>query len=402
MLSQIYSKIYREFFRGRRGESGAVAMIFALLALVLFALAGIAVDTSRAVHAAARTTQALDAAALAAAKAVNNRNLTDAEVQALAQKVFEANTQLNRDEAVFTSVQTVIDRQAGSVQVSVTARVPTTFTKVLNLDYLDVNRSVTAVYKTKDIELAMMLDVSGSMRGQKIADLRAAANDVVSILMPDDTSTKVKIGIAPYSTSVNAGAYADVVTGGASSDCVSERRGSNAFTDAPPSVQLIGADARFCPNAVIQPLTNDKTILTGQIASLSAGGWTAGHLGVGWSYYIISPNWSGIWPAESQPVPYDDGNTIKAVILMTDGQFNTVYKHSNGDSASQAIEICNNMKQDNIEVYAVAFQAPSSARATLQACASGPKYYYDAQNGDQLRGAFQAIAMQLSKLRLSK
>ena len=395
-------KVLREFLKGSRSDCGAVAIIFALLALLLFALAGIGLDTSRAVHAATRTTQALDAAALAAAKGMNTSDLTDAEVQAIAQDTFNANTQLNRDQAVFTPVNTVIDRDAGSVTVSVTARVPSTFTKVLNLDYLDVNRSVTAIYKMKNVELAMMLDVSGSMGGQKIADLRSAANDVVNILIPDESSDKVKIGIAPYATSVNAGPYANAVTGGQSSSCVSERSGGSAFTDDSPAVQLIGADATSCPSAFIQPLTNDKNVLTGQISALSPGGWTAGHLGVGWSYYIISPDWSAVWPGPSQPVAYDDEETIKAVILMTDGRFNTEYVSANGDSASQAIEICDHMKGNNVEVYSVAFQAPSSDQATLQACASGAKYYYDAQNGDQLKAAFQAIAMRLAKLRLSK
>ena len=35
-----------------------------------------------------------------------------------------------------------------------------------------------------DIELAMALDVTGSMSGSKIADLRTAATDLVDILLP--------------------------------------------------------------------------------------------------------------------------------------------------------------------------------------------------------------------------
>ncbi len=397
----MFARMTQDFFYGSRQDSGAVAIIFGLVAVVLTGLAGMAIDTSRAYTASSHALAALDSAALAAAKGMNTRSLSDDEVRELAQQVFDANT-ASQGSVSFQPVDVVINRAEGSVTVSVVADVPTTLARVMNYDKFTVSRSVTAIYKMKDVELAMMLDVSGSMWGQKIADLKNAARDVMDILMPVDGADKVKIALAPYSTSVNAGDYADSVTGGQSTACVSERAGAAAFTDDDPSVESIGARARSCPAATIQPLTNDKATLAAQIDSLNAGGWTAGHLGVAWAWYLVSPNWANIWPAASQPVAYGDDQTIKAVILMTDGEFNTTYVASNGSSSEQAIELCNNMKNNQVVVYSVAFQAPPSAEATLQNCASSPQHYFDAQNGDQLRAAFQTIAMRLANLRLAK
>ena len=398
----MFARAIYDLFRGRRQDSGAFAVIFGLLAVVIMGLAGLAVDTSRAYNASNRATAALDSAALAAAKAMNTQSLSDAEVTQVAQDVFDANSAVTRDTTVYQPVDVVIDRNEGSVTVSVVADVPTTLSRIMNYDKFSVSRSVTAIYKMKDIELAMMLDVSGSMDGQKIADLRDAARDVVDILIPQDGADKVKIGIAPYSTSVNAGDYADDVTNGASTSCVSERAGASAFEDDSPAVEPIGAAPTWCPAATIQPITNNKTTLDGQIAALDAQGMTAGHLGVAWAWYLVSPNWSSVWPVASQPVAYGDEDTIKAVILMTDGKFNQTYVSGNGNSSQQAIEICDNMKDNQVEVYSVAFQAPSSAEATLQDCASSSAHYFDAQNGDQLRSAFQTIALRLANLRLSK
>ena len=91
---------------------------------------------------------------------------------------------------------------------------------------------------------------------------------------------------------------------------------------------------------------------------------------------------------------------------MTDGQFNTAYL--NDDSAEQAEDICENMKDQDVVVYAVAFKAPSDAEDLLEECASekseesAEKLFFDADNGEELRAAFKSIAIHLAKLRLAE
>ena len=56
-----------------------------------------------------------------------------------------------------------------------------------------------------------------------------------------------------------------------------------------------------------------------------------------------------MWGGVSQPDPYSrvqEGKLIKAVVLMTDGIFNTAYHNAN--AADQAIRTCNNMKAKGV------------------------------------------------------
>ncbi|MBS0363126.1 MAG: pilus assembly protein TadG, partial [Proteobacteria bacterium] len=223
------------------------------------------------------------------------------------------------------------------------------------------------------------------------------------------------------------------------STCVSERVGSDAFNDNAPSSSYVGfvytppaTEGNNCIGTAIQPLTSNKTALHNTIGTLTANGSTAGAIGVEWGWYMISPNWGSLWPSGSQPASYGTDKLIKAVIIMTDGAFNTVYckgvisgvnsatdgsagsqkYHSNcaspnGDSFTQAQTLCNNMKAPpyNVVVYTVAFLhggADPQAQAILANCATDAAHAYVPSTGASLTTAFQSIAADLNKLRISK
>ena len=93
---------------------------------------------------------------------------------------------------------------------------------------------------------------------------------------------------------------------------------------------------------------------------------------------------------------------VKAVILMTDGVFNTSF--FNGSSSQQATTLCNAMRNKNVLVFSIAFgDPPSQAKRTLEECATpGADYYADASNTQELDGALSRFAGTLTKLRLSQ
>ena len=299
-----------------------------------------------------------------------------------------------------------LNRDQSTVTIHVDAAVPMTITKVQGFEEAAIGVDSAVNADQQDIELAMALDVTGSMSGSKIADLRTAATDLVDILMPSGgTPNKVRIAIAPYSASVNAGVYAATVTHGASANgCVHERGGAQAFTDAAPgpSTWLGFTHGLYCPSAEVIPLTDDPDALKHTISRLSAGGSTAGHIGTAWADYLISPRWAGIWPASSAPVAYNDGKTLKAIVLMTDGEFNTWYVNANGDSGVQARKVCAEMKKNNVTVYTIGFMSPPEAQDLLKECASSENHFFNAENGNELRSAFIEIAQHLNNLRLTQ
>ncbi len=388
-------------FRGNK--DGSIAIIFAAVILVLTMAAGVAMDYARAARLSTITTTALDAAVLAAARDLA-AGASSADVEQTARNFFNASIANNNLVGVsFSNLQVQQDPQNDRVNISVDASMETAFVRIAGIDSVNFGESAVAAFASKDIELAMMLDVSGSMGGSKIRDLRDAATDLVEILNSGSPQNDVRIGMVPYSTSVNAGSYADPATGGASVRCVTERGGGNAFTDVSAlSDPLGGSGGIFCPNAEIVPITDQERTMKRRIRGLRAGGWTAGHLGVAWAWYMVSPEWANVWPAASRPRAYGLSDNIKAVILMTDGIFNTVYVPGNGDSGAQAEDLCANMRDEGVVIYSVAFQAPAASEALLRDCADASVRYFDADNGQELRDAFQEIALSLLQLRIAE
>ncbi len=383
----------------------SVAPIFGLVIMALLITIGVAIDGSRAYYASSQAARALDAAALAAARALrNNANATDADLKTLAAKFFDANLQNGgASDIVYDQMALSADRSEGSVTLDVDTRLPSTFGKILSIDEIDIPKSATAIDVSQDIELSMMLDLSGSMSGTKMSDLKLAAKDLADIVLGANANgASNRIAIAPYSTAVNAGSYSTAATGSSRGNtCVTERKGANAFKDKAPNNGMFNKKASSCPGSEIVPLTDSESTISNSITAMKANGWTAGHLGIAWAWYLISPNWASYWPATSAPTAYGDDSTKKAVVIMTDGEFNTAYESSNGNSKSQSEKLCDGMKAVGISIYTVAFQAPASALPILKYCASSGNHYFDAKNGDGLRKAFQKIGQSLSELRLS-
>lgn len=412
MLSA-FLKAEREFADDDRGS---VAIIFALMLIVLSFMAGMALDYSRVLHTNSKLAAAADAAALAAGRALLDGRYSNADVEALAKAYFQQNLANSGDSfGSISGLKVTINRANATVKFDVDADVPMTLTKVMGHQNADLPVTSTVTFEQHDIELALALDTTGSMRGQKLADLKSASKELIDILMPDaGTSHLVRIAIAPYAASINAGPYAADVSNNTSTDgCVWERSGPQAFTSVAPGPGAYlsaggtpndidpteGTSSYSCATAEVTPLNSDKHALKTKINTLRANGFTAGHLGAAWASYLISPEWSSIWPVSSTPVAYNDTKTIKVALLMTDGIFNTSY--ANGTSDYQADEICNSMKNNDILVYAVGFQAPAGAQDTLKACATSEDHYFKAESGEELQSAFISIAKQLSNLRLS-
>jgi Flp pilus assembly protein TadG len=430
-MAQVQSTRIRSF---SSDERGSVAIIFGLCTFVLIMIVGLAIDVGRLYQANNKMSAAIDAAALAAAKGLRLANLNDTQVRDVAQKYFNADfSGAAANYTVVKSIDVKIDRAKGAVEVDVAASVPTLFAGIAGVSNFALPRSAVAIFDAKDLEVGLQLDVTGSMSSYgKIGQLKSATKNLLDILIPDaPTGQKVRIGLAPFSAGVNVGAFIKAVDGNrnAPNTCTYERLSTaNEKTDAAPvgpdaykiRPDLTGApkDLQDCPTAKIRPLTDDKAALKADVQAYEAKGSTAGQLGASWAWNLVSPNWAGIWGGASAPVAYNDGKTIKSVILMTDGAYNTVGGISDTSSyAPQAIQasklsvdICNGMKAKGIIVYTVGFTLDLEPNAvirqraidTLNACASAPDKFYRAEDGAALDAAFRQIATDIVSLRLSK
>lgn len=449
-------KLFGSLRRLKRDDRGAMAVLLALsLVPLTFAAIG-AVDLTNGLNARSRLQDALDAATLAAAR---SDAADDAGVAAVgtAELVRDYGPAATGGGANGVSATFQLQLDGTKVVANADQTVPTMLYRFISGGRdLHIGAHSEVVRSSANVEVSLVLDITGSM-GQpstKIESLKAAATELVNLVVQDrQTPFYSKAAIIPYSNSVNAGQYADYVRGDCSgacatltyknpagetrqaniTTCVTERIGD--YTDASPLGKPVGKKYGTpdspCVGATVTPLTTDKSTLRTKIANLSVGGSTAGQIGLAWGWYAVSPNFAGALPIESRPGPYSTKKTppaqkiIKAVVLMTDGEFNTAYysgvvsneevsgnlggswkiNHAadNGTPFEQAAKLCDNIKKEDVYLYTVGFQlVEPAAQKLMKDCATNAESAYLPNSGTDLKAAFHAIAADINALRISK
>ncbi|OAN44820.1 pilus assembly protein TadG [Paramagnetospirillum marisnigri] len=340
-----------------RCRKGNVAIMFAVSLLPIVASIGLGVDVARAYAVKSRMSAALDAAALA----VGSSTGTNAQLQQMAQNFFNA----NYPSGALGATPTIhVDVSGDVITATATAALPTVFMKAVGVDTMTVDASSKVIRRIKGLELAMVLDNTGSMTtNDNIATLREAANELVTILFGSYTThPTLKIALVPYSAAVNPGSVASSLVGSGAAyapndvtgwkGCVVERASPNTHADTTAGTALwtryawapaidnsytagnastIKADPSYgnsstgpnlgCPTA-ITPLTNVKSTLTTAISAMAAWsrGGTLGDIGMAWGLRVLSPE-----APFTEGAAWGTANLTKAVIMMTDG-VNQVYK----------------------------------------------------------------------------
>ena len=172
------------------------------------------------------------------------------------------------------------------------------------------------------------------------------------------------------------------------------------------SVSLPGLMNTTCGPA-LTPLTSSIASLRSAITSLQVSGNTYIPAGLQVGWHVLSPR-----------IPFQQGTAYasstqprRVMLLMTDGTNSLslsgqgpLHTGSNRLTADQlTLDLCSKVKQDAIEIYAVAFEVSDPAtKQMLETCSTGPGYFFDASDSTQLMRAFEAIAVGVSSLRLSK
>ncbi len=411
---------------------GSVAIIFAVSVTTIFGGIALAIDLNRAVTAGTRLSQVLDAAALAGAKLLDQDVVSDSDVSNRVQSFVSAQPAiLGISASTFLQLPVGIDRSTNTVTVVGRGQLPTRFASIIGFNTMDIAKSSSVTYKLKDVELALVMDTTGSMSEVPAGDtktrmesLKAAANTVVDTLYDQAINDRgIRIAIAPFSAAVNAGSYASqtVEASGPPIDpCAVERSGSDNATDASPSSGSklrsqtgVSGSSYGCPAASIMPLNgrSRKDEIKSTIADFAPSGATAGHIGAAWGWYLLSPNWSGIFSGASAPGPYNNSNISKNLVLMTDGAFNTAYLTGQpAGSAAASTELydqfdtlCTAMKAKGITIFTIGFGLTDpTAQAKLSACASSAANYFPAVTGSELHTAFMSIVAKLNALRVAR
>jgi Flp pilus assembly protein TadG len=226
-------------------------------------------------------------------------------------------------------------------------------------------------------------------------------------------------------------------------------RNNNASLDS--SAPDTRGPNRGCPTPIVPLTTNEGTLQTNISAMRHwSGGGTNQAEGLAWGWRVLSPT-----------APFTEGvafnaardNVRKVIVLMSDGENTNVgsdvvmssdysaYNHlglwrdyASGGLLNQLIggilrgilpsqyrrninssssyvtyvnsrqaTLCNNIKNDGIEIYTVIFRETDNATENLMRnCASGADHFYRADNAQQLAQAFDAIGTGIGALRLTR
>jgi len=188
--------------RFARNKAGNVAILFGLAIVPIILAVGVAVDYGRALSVRSRMADAADAAALAIGSWTN---LSEAQLAAKAQQYFNANYPAS---SLGTAGSLKVSVVGDDITVKVTGTVPTTFMRLANINSVNVGASSTVTKKQRNIELALVLDTTGSMgSGGKMSAMQSAAKSMVKTLFNDkSTSETLKVSVVPFSAAVNIGA----------------------------------------------------------------------------------------------------------------------------------------------------------------------------------------------------
>jgi Flp pilus assembly protein TadG len=434
-------------------RSGNFAVMFGCAASVLALGAGFAINTVQLYTVKSSLQNALDAAVTSTARDLTTGIIApgDADEAVLAFLEANADGQLAGDGKVMLS-SLVVNRGQRTISASAHIDADIFFPLFGSSDTRRIATESAAIYSDKTIEVAMMLDITGSMSGDKIRDLKtAAANAATAFLAGQDPDhPRVRIALVPYADAVNAGdlaryvhyerdgvsdtppAYDDIRLASTRDDvdvlpdgtrrvdrCATERKGAEQFTDSGPGTAMVNRDDRleFCPRSAVLPLSGDLDEVLNRIDGFRASGSTAGHIGIQWSWYMLSPKWASALPDTATPRAYGDRKVAKYAILMTDGEFNTAFAgvSRRGDttggqatrSRSNAERLCEEMRDDGIEVFTIGFMLrEANAKAVIKDCASddtaSTRHYFEAATGEELNRAYQEIARNIERLAITK
>jgi len=190
----------------RKAERGGVAVVFALTLIPILGIAGVAIDYGRAELARSHLQDAADAAALAAGVDLASEK---PDIQKAAKDAFDADIKGLKDIVISKfKAKALNDGKDGKsgVRVDATGELRTALLSIIGVDSMSVSVFSEIGAANKDVEVALVLDTTGSMGFDgKLDTLKTAATNLVNALKPNHTTDHVKFALVPFSRYVNIG-----------------------------------------------------------------------------------------------------------------------------------------------------------------------------------------------------
>lgn len=321
----------------------------------MFLVGGTAIDLARHENLRTSLQYNLDRAVLAAA------SLRQTQDPKLIVESYMSKVQTIEDFTVV--VDSTVSLNARAVAASATAELDTWFLSMAGINSMPITVKASSEERIPNLEISLVLDVSGSMRGTKLTNLQAAAKEFVTTLLNGADTDTVAISVIPFNQnvapSIDLFSKLNIVETHTLSTCLQFEDADFDSVSIDPAVAQTQAiyTSRYgynygdfekfyqtCfpqPQFQTLPYSDDETVLHAKIDSLEASGYTAGHMGMKWGLALLDPKFQPVVTAliddeqidegfAGLPVAYSEPDTKKIVVFMGDG--GNTYEYGFGDA----------------------------------------------------------------------
>lgn len=366
------SQTLRHFGRDQRGT---VSIFTISLLVVMIGLGGIALDTMRMEQQRVAIQNSLDRCTLMAASLKQRLAARELIEDCMGKEGLRSH---------IASVEETREVNHRVVTASASTGLESLFPNAMGLRGIDFTTTARAEQKITKIEISLVLDVSGSMEGERLDALKTSAKRFVDSVMRNDTDKLVSISLVPYNGQVNLGPTLRAIYNPSYNnsipdyDCLdlpaSAYSSLSLAVSAYPMTGYTDTFNAYAPNAkpsepdpvnmACRPTaravvaSQDADDLNAQIDGLVAEGTTSINVGMRWGLALLDPGSRSVFntllpqtlgemPDSLSGRPYDYGveDTMKIIVLMTDGDnfelqsLNTpyqsglspIYKNDQGD-----------------------------------------------------------------------
>ncbi len=182
-------------------EDGAILPLFAISSVLLLSVVGAAVDYNAASTKKVQLQNALDAAVLSAARDIGP-STTQSQMETAITRLVRSQVSFANDVNLTVS----FDSNARSVEATGTVSHQTALLGIVGITTIPIGATSSSKVGRAYLEVALVLDNSGSMAGSRITTLRSSAVDLTqkvlgAAYLPGDT----RIAVVPFASMVNVG-----------------------------------------------------------------------------------------------------------------------------------------------------------------------------------------------------
>ena len=345
------------FFGIMRHTRGSIVPIYALSVLAVFALVGFSVDFSRALAAKVQMRALLDQAVLAAA----NLSYTD-DPELVVQNWLESQISSlgHSSDDLTVDVEAAVSPNLKNISATATLEMPASFMRLFGQKTITIRVESLAVQSIPNVEIALVLDISSSMRGERLRNLKVAAGDFVEVVLRPSVKDVTSISVVPFGGSVNIGPslFSRFSAQIENDDTIFDpekseynigsavERGAFRFSSGGECIELTRADFNvelvptqsraqlpnfwrwwnnhpWCPEAAssVHFNSNDVQSLKAHLSGMVLSDGTGMDIGALWGLKSLSPKYRGLIGGNfsDRPLEFNSLHSKKVMVIMSDG-----------------------------------------------------------------------------------